>query len=70
MNVTEEYFTKTLKNMIDDVVIPVCKEYIDQAMAEKNEVMFRQFCEARHVKTIDVLQRALAAVMAAKEDLR
>ena len=66
---TSNEFTTALKSAINDVVIPACKEEIRRLMEDEKEYLYRQFCETRHVKTIDILQRALAAVVAAKEEL-
>ena len=66
---TEEQWVTTVKACMHDVVIPVLKEHIRELMNDEREHLFRQFCETRHERTIDALQRALSAILVTKETI-
>lgn len=62
-------YTVAIKTAMTDVVIPVLKEHIRELMNDEREHLFRQFCETRHERTIDALQRALSAILVTKETI-
>ncbi len=64
---TDEQAVVHIKTAMNDVVIPALKEHIKDLMNDEREHLFRQFCETRHARTIDALQRALAAILVTKE---
>ena len=64
---TDQQFTADIKIAMNEVVIPALKEHIHVLMNDEREYLFKQFCETRHERTIDALQRALAAILTTKE---